>query len=112
MSNEMSDDARRSRSEWGKVGAHEAWANCLDRTERTAPARAALEQTFLDQADGDPVRAAHKRKAHYARLAVLSAQARRRRARGQADAAAVADDAALAAELLEAANLLTAGGEQ
>ena len=45
---------------------------------RTAPARAALEQKFLDEADGDPVRAEHLRKAHFARLALKSAQARRK----------------------------------
>lgn len=62
-----------------KVAAHESWANTTDRTARTAPARAALEQRFLDQADGDPVRAANLRKAHFARMALKSAQARRRR---------------------------------
>lgn len=62
----------------GRIGAHESWARTTDRTARTAPARAALEQKFLDQADGDPVRAAHLRKAYYARLALKSAQARRK----------------------------------
>lgn len=50
-----------------------------DRTARTAPARAALDQKFLDAADGDPVRAASLRKAHFQRLALKSAQSRRRR---------------------------------
>ena len=53
------------------------WANTTDRTAATAAARAARDQKFLDQADGDPVRAAHLRKAYFQRLALKSAQARR-----------------------------------
>lgn len=64
----------------GAIGGNISWANTTDRTARTAPARAALEQRFLDQADGDPVRAASLRKAHFARMALRSAQVRRRRA--------------------------------
>lgn len=60
------------------VAAHTSWANTLNRTARTAPARAALEKKFLDAAGGDPVRAEHLRKAHFKRLALKSAQARRR----------------------------------
>lgn len=71
----------------GYIGAHESWANTEDRAARTAPARAALEQKFLDQAAGDPVRAAHVRKAYFARLAMKSAQARRRKSGGEPDAA-------------------------
>jgi hypothetical protein len=63
----------------GRIGAHSKWANEKDRTAATAPARAALEQKFLDQADGDPVRAASLRKAYYQRLSLKSAQARRAR---------------------------------
>lgn len=59
------------------IAAHESWAATADRTARTAPARAALDAKFLEQADGDPIRAAHLRKAHFARLALKSAQARR-----------------------------------
>ena len=55
-----------------------SWANTKDRSARTAPARAALEQRFLDEAGGDPVRAAHLRKAYFQRLALKSAQSRRR----------------------------------
>ena len=62
-----------------RLGAHTSWANTEDRSERTAPARRALEAKFLDQADGDPVRAEHIRKAYYQRLALKSAQARRQR---------------------------------
>ena len=61
------------------IAGHESWANTVDRTARTAPGRAALEQSFLDQAGGDPVRAANLRTAHFKRLALRSAQARRAR---------------------------------
>lgn len=71
-------------SQIGRYGAHVSWANTKDRSARTAPARAALEQKFLDQADGDPVRAAHLRKAHFQRMALRSAEARRARKSGAA----------------------------
>ena len=61
-----------------RIAAHESWANTGNRSARTAPARAALDQKLLEAAGGDPVRAAHLRKAHFARLALRSAQARRR----------------------------------
>jgi hypothetical protein len=61
-----------------RIAAHESWAHTTDRSGRTANARAALDQKFLDQAGGDPVRAEHLRKAHFARLALRSAQARRK----------------------------------
>jgi hypothetical protein len=64
-------------AQYGRIGGELSWANTTDRTARTAPGRAAFEQRFLDQADGDPVRAAHLRKAYFARLALKSAQARR-----------------------------------
>jgi hypothetical protein len=66
------------RSLIASIAAHTSWANTLDPTARTAPARAALDQKFLDQAGGDPVRAEHLRKAHFQRLALKSAQARRK----------------------------------
>lgn len=66
-------------SQWGRIGAHTSWANTPDRAARTAPARAALDQKFLDAADGDPVRAAHLKKAHFQRLAMKSAATRRAR---------------------------------
>jgi hypothetical protein len=62
----------------GEIGGHISWANTEDRTACTAPARAAFDQRFLDQADGDPVRAAHLRKAHFLKLALKSAQSRRK----------------------------------
>ena len=60
-----------------RIAVHSSWANTADRSARTAPARAAFDQKFLEQAGGDPVRSAHLRKAHFARLALKSAQARR-----------------------------------
>lgn len=72
------------------IAAHASWANTPDRTARTAPARAALDRKFLDAAGGDPLKAEHLRKAHFARLALKSAQSRRR--------AKEATDAAIAAE--------------
>lgn len=73
MSWTASERAMRSR-----IAAHESWAKTPDRTLRTAAGRAAFAQRFLDEADGDPVRAEHLRKAYYLRLALKSAQARRR----------------------------------
>lgn len=69
---------RSDRSLAATIAAHESWAATPDRTARTAPARAAMERKFLDQAGGDPVRAEHLRKAHYLRLALKSAKARRK----------------------------------
>lgn len=63
-----------------QIAAETSWANTTDRAARTANARAGLEQKFLDQADGDPVRAEHLRRAHYKRLSLKAAQARRRKA--------------------------------
>jgi hypothetical protein len=68
------------------AAAHESWAATTDRTARTAPARAAPEAKFLEQADGDPVRAEHLRQAYYLRLAAKSVAARRKQA-GGSDAA-------------------------
>lgn len=62
----------------GRIAAHESWARTEDRSARTAKARAARDAKFLTQADGDPVKAAHLRKAYFARLALKSAQARRK----------------------------------
>jgi len=81
-----------------QIAAHESWANTLDRAARTAPARRALDQRFLDQAHGDPVRAEHLRRAYFARLALKSAQSRRR-----------AREATAEAEAAEAA-IIAAGG--
>lgn len=88
------------RSQLGRLAAHASWAHTEDRAARTANARAGLDQKFLDAADGDPVRAAHLRKAHFARLALKSAVARRK-ARELTEAADQAE-----AELSEAGDLL------
>jgi len=67
------------RSLRARIAAHESWAHTEDRSARTANARKALEDKFLAEADGDPRRAQSLRRAYYARLALKSAQARRRR---------------------------------
>lgn len=77
------------RSLQGRIGAFASWANTPNRAARTAPARAALDQKFLDEAGGDPLRAEALRKAHFARLALKSAQARRRARENTAVAEAV-----------------------
>lgn len=69
----------RERALVASIAAHQSWANTDDRSARTAKARAVLDQKFLDEADDDPVRAEHLRKAYYQRLALRSAQARRAR---------------------------------
>lgn len=66
------------RSLIASIASHKSWAYCEDRSARTAPARAALAQRFLDEAAGDPIRAAHLRAAYYKRLALKSAQSRRK----------------------------------
>ena len=71
----MSETERRLAA---SIAAHESWAHTPNRSARTAPARAALDAKFLDAADGDPIRAAHLRKAHFARLALKSARSRRK----------------------------------
>lgn len=80
-----------------RIAAHESWATTPDPSARTAPARAALDAKFLTDAEGDPVRAAHLRKAYFARLALSSAQSRRK-AREARDTAAILDQVADDAE--------------
>jgi hypothetical protein len=63
-----------------QANVHESWAHTDDRTERTAPARAAFEARFLEQAGGDLVKAEHLRKAYFLRLQAKSLRARRRAA--------------------------------
>jgi hypothetical protein len=75
----------------GKVGGHARHAQVEDPSSATAPARAGFDQRFLDEADGDPVRAAHLRKAYFARLALAGVMARRRAAREAVDVAAAED---------------------
>jgi hypothetical protein len=78
-----------------KIRAHESWAQCEDRSRRTAPGRKAFNDRFEQQVDPDGKlspserqrRAEHARKAYFARLALKSAQSRRKAkaARSQAD---------------------------
>jgi hypothetical protein len=65
----------------GSIGGHIKWSRIpqSQRGAATQPARDAFEQRFLDEADGDPVRAANLRKAYFKRLALKSAEARRQR---------------------------------
>ncbi|MGW4849136.1 hypothetical protein [Nocardia brasiliensis] len=75
------------RSLQARIAAHESWARTTDRAARTAKARAAMESKFDRLVDPDGLlnpderayRAEQARKAHYARLALKSAQNRRRR---------------------------------
>jgi hypothetical protein len=74
------------RSLIARLAAHESWARTTDPSARTAPARRALLDRFERQVDPDAVlpaaerarRAGHARKAYFARLALRSAQARRK----------------------------------
>ncbi len=75
------------RSLRGQIAAHHSWAHTDDRTARTAKARQAAHDRFENDVDPEGVlmpaerarRAASARKAYFARLALKSAQARRRR---------------------------------
>jgi hypothetical protein len=71
-----------------RIGAEISWANTPDRSARTKPARDALNQRFLNEAGGDPVRAEHLRKAHFLKLAHKSAEARKKIKTLTAEAAA------------------------
>jgi hypothetical protein len=53
-----------------------SWANTIDRTARTAPARKAADARFLEQAGGDPKRAEAYRRAFYKELTIKSLRAR------------------------------------
>ncbi|QNI06505.1 hypothetical protein GAN17_09490 [Mycobacterium kubicae] len=76
------------RSLHGQIGAHESWARTVNRSARTAPARKAMLDKFERQVDPDgelspaerAKRAEHARKAYFKRMALKSAQARRRKA--------------------------------
>ncbi len=72
------------------VAAHTSWANTADRSARTAAGRKAMLDRFEREVDPDGVldpaeralRADSAKKAHFARLALRSAQVRRRKAAG------------------------------
>jgi hypothetical protein len=75
---------RRLRSQ---IGAHESWARTQNRSARTLPARRAAWERFEKQVDPEgklprALRAAmaeHARQAHFKRMALKSAEVRRRR---------------------------------
>lgn len=75
-----------------RLAAHESWAATPDRAARTQAAREAFIRRFYDQVDPDRTlppaerrkRAESARKAHYARLAYRSVQARAARRNGGA----------------------------
>lgn len=87
-----------------QIAAHESWANTPDRTARTAPARAALLARFEREVDPDGTlppderarRVENKRRAHYSRLALKSARARRLAAEWRERANAVDAESELA----------------
>lgn len=95
MSETRADSEARLRA---SIAAHESWARTDDRSARTANARAALMAKFEREADPDGTllpaerarRAEHLRKAHFQRLALKSAQSRRR-TREASEAADCAD---------------------
>lgn len=74
------------RSLHARIAAHTSWANTTDRAARTAAARKAAHDRFATLVDPDgelPAderarRADNARSAHFSRMALLSAQARRR----------------------------------
>jgi hypothetical protein len=96
----------------GRIAAHERWAHTADRRAATAPARRGLEARFEREVDPsgelDPAERARrvdaKRKAHFARLALLSARSRRaaRQARESAAAGGIATGARQIADELRA----------
>lgn len=75
------------RSLIGRIGAAERWARTTDRRAATAPARAALASKWEREVDPegrlDPderaYRASQAQRAHMQRLALKSAQVRRKR---------------------------------
>lgn len=75
------------RSIRARIAVHTSWANTEDRTARTQAGRDAAFARFERQVDPDGVlpeaerrvRAEHARTAHMQRLALKSAQARRKR---------------------------------
>lgn len=86
----LSEEERTLRAQ---IAAHESWARTTDRSARTAPARKAMLDKFEHQVDPDGAlppaerakRAEHARKAHFLKLALKSAKARRRRGAASRD---------------------------
>lgn len=88
---DMSDmPGARDRRLRAQIAANTRWAFEPDRTAATAPARRALDEKFLAQVDPDglldpaerALRAEAARRAHFLRMALKSAQVRRRRGGG------------------------------
>ncbi len=78
------------RTQHARLAAHERWAR-HDPVEGTAKARARFMASFLEKVDAESPglpdeerlrRAEHLKKAHYTRLAMKSAEARRSNGRG------------------------------
>lgn len=75
-----------------RIAAHASWSQTTDPTARTAPARKAADARFEREVDPDGIlpvaerarRAESARKAYFTRLALKSAQARRRTSRDNA----------------------------
>ena len=97
----MAMDARRPHARLaGRLGAHTQHAR-HDARQTTARAREAFLRRFLEQVDPESLlpeaerrlRAEHARRAYFARLAMLSAQARRRRKSRSSDNDGLADGA-------------------
>jgi hypothetical protein len=76
------------RSARASIAANKRWAFCENRSAATLPARLALEDKWLREVDPDgtlppaerATRAKNLRAAHYKRMALKSAQVRRRSA--------------------------------
>jgi hypothetical protein len=72
---------------YGRVGAYASWARTTDRTARTEPARKAAWERFEKLVDPESIHPPHiraqmadaARKAHFQRMAIRSAEARRSR---------------------------------
>lgn len=86
-STSLTPSQRRQRAQ---IAAHTSWANTEDRTARSQAGRDAMYRKFEDQVDPErklaPAERAKRvesaRKAHYTRLAFISAKARQARAHG------------------------------
>lgn len=84
-----------------RIAAHTSWAMTGDRSARTAPARAAMRARFERESDPEgllsPAERADRgeslRKAHYLRLSLKAAQARRKVKEATADAEAYSAEA-------------------
>lgn len=85
-----------------QLASYESWANTPDRSARTAPARAAQLARFEKLVDPDGIMppaarskaAAAAQKAHYTRMALRSAAARRKAKERDLDPRAAGGDAA------------------